>query len=161
MKKMLFLVTMLSLFSLASHAQSNMIEQQPDLIALSNESGLLSPETTIKSAPLADSNWYQQGVLDAQRMYPKKNTGAGGTFFTCLLLDPVIGLVPALLCSAHPPKTENLGVQSASLMNNEEYMKGYTEEAHKMKKKVVWINYGVGSASYFAILGLYFGTLNN
>jgi len=119
---------------------------------------LINPQTM---PLLSDSNMYQQGILDARRLYPARNTGAGGTLFTSLILDPVLGLVPAIICSSHPPKTSNLGVENADLLYNEEYMKGYTEEAHKIKKKKVWIGYGAGSAAYFAIIGIYFASINN
>jgi len=121
----------------------------------SNQSSEVAAEEIIPIST-ADNTSYQQGMLDAQRMYPARNTGAGGTFCTSLFLSPVFGLVPAFICSSNPPKTTNLGVMDADKLNDEEYMRGYTEEAYKIKKKKVWIGYGGGSAAYLAIIALYY-----
>jgi hypothetical protein len=170
MKKKLFWVAILSPFSMSLSAQSNGVIQTTDLYAFNgaqdqiiiNEASqndscfyqLLNDETLIL---LSDSNRYEQGVLDAQRLYPKKHTGAGGTFFTCFLLDPVLGLIPALICSSSPPKTENLGVTNADLLNDTEYMRGYTDEAHKLKKKKVWTGFTAGTGAYLVVVAVYLG----
>lgn len=104
---------------------------------------------------------YTQGTLDAQNQYSGKHTGAGGTFATCALINPVLGLIPALLCTSNPPKTENLGVKDANLLQDEEYMKGYSEQAHKMKKKKVWTAFGAGTATYAAVLAVVLISGNN
>lgn len=152
------------------HAQTFTNAQPNDLYASSrtqpeinmselpeNDSTIAVFQAVMSFILLSDSNRYQQGVLDAQRLYPKKNTGAGGTFFTCFLLDPILGLIPAIICSSTPPKTNNLGVADADLLNDTEYMRGYTEEAHKMKKKKVWTGFGAGTGAYLVVLAIYFG----
>ena len=75
-------------------------------------------------------------------------------FFTSALLNPLLGLVPAFLCTSKPPKTENLGVVSADQLNDQEYMKLYTEQAHKMKKKKVWTGFGAGTVTYVVLIAV-------
>lgn len=103
---------------------------------------------------IADSSKYTQGMIDASRFYPKKNTGAGGTFCTTFLLSPLFGLVPALLCSAKEPTLSNMGYPNAELIQDSEYLRGYTEQAHKLKKKKVWTAYGAGAGAYFVVLAI-------
>lgn len=103
---------------------------------------------------IADSSKYTQGMLDASRFYPKKNTGAGGTFCTTFLLSPLFGLVPALLCSAKEPTLSNMGYPNADLIQDSEYLRGYTEQAHKLKKKKVWTAYGAGAGAYLVVLAI-------
>lgn len=86
---------------------------------------------------------YAQGMKDAERFYTKKNTGAGGTMATTLVLSGLIGLIPAGICASQPPKIANLGVSNNDLLNSDSYMRGYKEQAHKMKKRKIWTFWGI------------------
>lgn len=106
------------------------------------------------ATPVSDSSLYEQGKLDAARYYDKRNTGAGGTFCTSFLLSPILGVIPAIACSAKPPKLENLKYPNSELMKDAEYVRGYTEQAHSMKKKKVWGSFGAGTAAYIAFVAI-------
>jgi hypothetical protein len=58
---------------------------------------------------------YYQGVTDASRYYRKYKGAGTGTFFTSLLLNGFVGLIPAVATSASKPKLENLGFPDAAL----------------------------------------------
>lgn len=106
------------------------------------------------TTPVPDSSLYEQGKLDAARYYDKRNTGAGGTFCTSFLLSPILGLIPAIACSSKPPRLENLEYPNSELMKDAEYVRGYTEQAHSMKKKKVWTSFGAGTAAYIAFVAI-------
>ena len=64
-----------------------------------------------------------KGKIDAERHY-KKYKGAGtGTLITSLV-SPLIGLIPAITCSASAPKLTNLGYPDETLFRNPEYYIG-------------------------------------
>lgn len=86
---------------------------------------------------------YVQGTMDAERYY-KKYKGAGtGTLITSLV-SPLVGLIPAIACSASAPKLSNLGYPDENQFKTQEYYLAYTEKAKKIKKKKVWTNWGIG-----------------
>lgn len=99
-----------------------------------------SDENTSKSS----DDMYLKGQNDADRYYTGKNCGAGGTFATTIGVGAVLGLIPAIACGSTIPKTENLVIQNRNLLNNDNYLKGYKDEAHKIKKHKVWRWYGIG-----------------
>ncbi|MFD2522486.1 hypothetical protein [Emticicia soli] len=90
---------------------------------------------------------YDKGVADAEIYYTGQNSGKGGTLITSLLLNGLIGLIPAVACSATTPKLHNLGVPNIeAYQNNPEYAKGYNTQAKKTKSKKVWKNWAIGTA---------------
>lgn len=86
---------------------------------------------------------FEQGMKDAETRYPARNTGAGAVT-TITILGGILGLIPAGICSASPPKIHNLGITDQNLLRNESYMYGYRIQAHKMKKKKIWQGFGTG-----------------
>ncbi len=107
----------------------------------------------IESEPEIDKNKLaMQGKRDAQMNYKKKNTGAGWTSATTVLLSPIIGVIPAAVCSSSEPDLKNLKVPDLELMDEYEYNMSYTEEAHKMKKKKVWTSFGISSGAWFVLI---------
>lgn len=128
-----------------------MVEESPTQTELATA---FSIEQIEASSTTPDSSMYTQGVLDANRFYPKKSTGAGGTFCTSFLLSPILGLIPAIACASKEPSVANMGYPDAQLMKDPEYLRGYTETAHALKKKKVWGAYGAGAGAYFLVVAL-------
>ncbi|MCE6988171.1 hypothetical protein [Dyadobacter sp. CY323] len=84
-----------------------------------------------------------KGQIDAARHYKRYKGAAAGTLITSLLF-PIIGLIPAIACSATSPKLENLGYPDEQLFRQPEYYKAYTKKAKKIKQRKVWSNWGIG-----------------
>lgn len=97
----------------------------------------------ILTASLPDM--YNQGELDASKHYYKYQGAASGTLIASII-SPVIGLIPAIACASTSPKNENLNYPSTELMKNQEYYRGYTEKAKKIKVNKVWKGWGFGLA---------------
>ena len=93
----------------------------------------------------ASEDMNNQGKMDAQKYYKGKNCGAGGTLATALVISPLFGLIPALACSSTEPNDHNLNYPSSIAMKNTEYRNAYKNEAHDIKKKKIWKNFGIGS----------------
>lgn len=110
---------------------------------------------TISKTEKSSVEMYTQGIKDAERFYPKKHTGAGGTMATTLVVSGLVGLVPAIVCASQTPKISNLGITNSDLLNNDSYMRGYKEQAHKMKKRKIWtfwgISFGINLAIFLAL----------
>ena len=83
-----------------------------------------------------------QGKNDAQRFYNGYKTAGNAVVATGYFL-PL--LIPALSISIattkNVPKDENLNYPSKSLMQNEKYANSYRQEALKIKKRKVWLNF--------------------
>lgn len=84
-----------------------------------------------------------KGQIDAAHHYKRYKGAATGTLLTSLL-SPVVGLIPAVLCSATYPKIENLGYPNEELFKQAVYYKAYTKKAKKIKQRKVWSNWGIG-----------------
>lgn len=93
-----------------------------------------------------------KGKQDATANYKGKHSGAGWTAATAIVLSPVFALIPALGCSLSEPSDNNLKYKEPELMNNSTYNQAYTEQAHKIKKKKVWTNYGIGSGVWVLLI---------
>ena len=83
-----------------------------------------------------------QGKNDAQRFYNGYKTAGNAVVATGYFL-PL--LIPALSISiattTNVPKDENLNYPSKSLMQNEKYANSYRQEALKIKRRKVWLNF--------------------
>jgi len=88
-------------------------------------------------------NYLRQGQMDAKRYYKGYKPAATGTLVSSLLI-PIVGLVPAIICSTNEPDEINLNYPNPELMKNPEYATGYTQQAHKIKSRKVWTNFGIG-----------------
>lgn len=88
-------------------------------------------------------NFAVKGQIDAERNY-KKYKGAGAGTLIASLVSPLIGLIPAIICSSTTPKIENLGYPSEELFKQPEYHNSYTKKAKKIKQGKVWKNWGIG-----------------
>lgn len=93
-----------------------------------------------------------KGKKDADLNYRGANSGAGWTAAASILTSPVLGLIPAVICSSSEPKEANLNYKDVELMKNADYNKAYTDQATKIKRKKVWTNYGIGSGAWLVLL---------
>ena len=93
-----------------------------------------------------------RGSDDAIANYKGANSGAGWTATTTILTSPILGLIPAILCSSSEPNDNNLNIMNKDLMKNNDYNKAYREQALKTKKRKVWRNYGIGSAIWLVLI---------
>lgn len=108
-------------------------------------------ETTTNSNA-EDDDLYSKGKEDAIAHYKGNNSGAGATMATTVLTSPLIGLIPAAIITSNEPSSENLLYPNPSLMKKNSYSKGYTEQAHKIKKKKVWSAFGIGSGLWLVLI---------
>jgi hypothetical protein len=86
---------------------------------------------------------YVKGQMDAEVNYKKYKGAATGTLIVSLL-SPLVGLIPAIACSATTPKIENLGYPDPKLFMQKDYHDSYTHKAKKIKSRKVWKNWGIG-----------------
>jgi hypothetical protein len=93
-----------------------------------------------------------KAVVDAKANYKGKNSGAGWTTAATVVFSPVLGVIPAAICSSNEPDDENLNIPDNELTKNSEYKKAYAEQAHKIKKKKVWTNFGIGSGAWVLLI---------
>lgn len=91
---------------------------------------------------------------DALIHYKGDKSGAGWICATTILISPIIGLIPAAICSYHEPENFNLKAPNRELFNNSSYNSCYKEQAHKTKKRKIWKNFGIGSAVWLVIIAV-------
>ena len=97
---------------------------------------------------------------DAMEYYKGYRPAATGTILVSLI-SPIVGLVPAVIASSSIPLKKNLNTPNTELMNNGAYERAYQNQAHKIKKRRVWNNWGVGfGVNFFLALFLASGVTN-
>ena len=101
---------------------------------------------------MANEDMAMRGKNDALKNYTGKNSGAGWTAAASVVLGPLLGLIPAGICASTKPAEQNLNYKEAELMKDYSYSQAYTEQAHKIKKKKVWTNYGLGSGAWLLLI---------
>jgi len=94
---------------------------------------------------------YFAGVDAADTTYKAKNSGKRVVFFSTLVGSPVLGIIPALLCSAKTPNTDQFTIKNRDLVSNTAFMKGYRHEARKIKRRAIWGNYIAASTLWIGI----------
>ena len=110
--------------------------------------------SNIQVAP--QNNWKTQAEDDVIRYYRGYRGSQSGTFWTCLLLGPLVGLIPAIATSAtKPSKQKYLQYPNDEYFKNVEYKEAYIERAHKRKKHKVWGMYGLGSGIFAGVAVLF------
>lgn len=93
------------------------------------------------------------GRADAKIYYTGRNSGAGWTGATTFLFSPLIGVIPAIACSATTPKDFNLNYPDKDLMRDYNYSNNYKKEARRIKRNKVWGGAAIGSIAW---LGLFY-----
>ena len=97
---------------------------------------------------LSDSA-YNMGISDAIRYYDGYTGAMVGTLVAGLIFP--FNVIPAIACSATPPKVYNLTLPDHKLNQNPVYLAGYKNQAHKIKRRKVWMGYGIGTGVIIAI----------
>ncbi len=110
-----------------------------------------TPNTSVANTS-SSGDMQIKGKQDANVNYKGKKSGAGWTAATSIVLSPLFGLIPAVACASSEPSDENLNYKDAELMKNNTYNQAYTEQAHKIKKRKVWTNYGIGSGAWLLLI---------
>lgn len=102
--------------------------------------------------PERNSN-FLKGSSDAQAYYHHPG-GSIATGLVSFATGGILGLIPAIACSATTPRFANLNLPKNAMLTNKEYMLGYISTAKNMKQRKVWKGYvlGVGAAIAFVIL---------
>jgi hypothetical protein len=106
-------------------------------------------QTTVMPVPY---EMYSKGLLDGENVYERYGGAAKSTFIVSLL-NPVLGLVPAIACASMVPADRNLMLPPSTHISDPNYLAGYREAAYKKKKKAVWNSFGQGAVlSVFALI---------
>jgi hypothetical protein len=109
---------------------------------------------TVSTPSTSSDDLFIQGQTDAVRYY-NGYKGAGTGTLIAGLVSPIVGLIPALVCSSTEPDVTNLNYPNADLMKNSDYSKGYTQKAKKIKQGKVWKNWGIAfGVNLVAVLAL-------
>jgi hypothetical protein len=102
--------------------------------------------TNMAQAPVAPKMMvgdpYILGKADA-RQYYHRYTGAGTGTLIVSLISPLVGLLPATICSISDPDDTHLGYPTPEFMNNKDYAKGYMRQAKRIKSGKVWMNWAI------------------
>lgn len=97
-------------------------------------------------------DYSMQGRLDANAYYKGRNSGAVWTGVSTAFCSPFIGVIPAISCSFTEPAHDNLNVQHPEYIKNKEYYDAYVKQAHKIKKRKVWTQFGIGSGTWLLLI---------
>lgn len=126
-----------------------------DVLMIRYENGskdIFNESQNTSSANTSSTDMAFKGKQDAITNYKGKNSGAGWTAATTIVLSPLFGLIPAVACASSEPSDNNLNYKEPELMKNNTYNQAYTEQAHKTKKKKIWTNYGIGSGAWLLLI---------
>jgi hypothetical protein len=85
---------------------------------------------------------FLKGQTDTLAFYDGYKGAGTGTLIVSLI-SPLAGLVPAIACSATPPKVINLSYPNSDLMSKPDYSNGYKLRSKKIKQGKVWKNWGI------------------
>lgn len=103
-----------------------------------------SPTYTQRNSPatLTNTDLYLRGRTDATIYYHGYRGAATGTLLVSLV-SPLVGLVPAIACSATQPSSFRVVTPDSRMLGNPEYQQGYLREARRIKSRRVWQNWGI------------------
>jgi hypothetical protein len=123
---------------------SNGIKENIDSLFKAENKG--RPEVKVatpsNNALYASQDMTNKGIRDA-KIYYKHPGGSIGTGAASLAFG-IFGLIPAIICSAIPPKISNLNYPSEEMWKNNDYRRAYRSKAKKIKQKRVWLGFGIG-----------------
>lgn len=109
-------------------------------------------EKDIPTVVMDTKEMFSKGKEDALLNYDANGTGAGWTAVTTALFSPIIGLIPAIATSTSTPRRKNLNMPDRELFKNIAYKNGYTQNAHKMKRKKIWTGFGIGTGVWGVLI---------
>jgi hypothetical protein len=107
-----------------------------------------------QSTSSSDDEMRAKGTQDAKIYYRGAKSGAGWTAAATVLTSPLLGLIPAAICASTEPSDQNLNCKDYDLMKNYAYNQAYTKQAHKIKRRKIWTNYGIGFGCWIALIAL-------
>jgi hypothetical protein len=105
----------------------------------------------VVETPSTSTDICTDAIMDANNFYVGKNCGSGWTTATTIIATPILGIIPAVACSSSEPQTQNLGFPKSELMKDPNYSRCYREQAHSIKKKKIWRNFGIGTGIWLAL----------
>lgn len=123
-----------------------------DVFMIKYKNGTKDTFKTGTKAPVNTIDMRMQGARDAEQHYKQKNTGAGGTAITTILLSPLIGWIPPAICASITPKDHNLEYPNTELMKNLDYSHAYKKTAHRKKKIRLWGTFGISSGVWLILV---------
>ena len=91
---------------------------------------------------------------DARVNYRKKGFSGGGTFLVSTIAGPLLGLIPAIICSSSTPRESKWGVPNQENMKTNEYRICYKNKVRSLKSKRVWTGWGIGLAINLVAAGV-------
>lgn len=122
--------------------------------------GVALPPPTIAAPPrdtsrapllgLSPVQRQQAGQRDAQRCYRRPGPFLGT--FGPTALNPLAGLIPAILIGRRPVAAPNLRAPQPTLLRDVDYARGYQQQADERKHHRGWAGYGAGVAAWFVLL---------
>lgn len=101
---------------------------------------------------------YIRGVRDAERHFKSYKKAAKITYYSSIV-NPLIGLVPAIANSNTMIPESKLHFTNEELMNNPDYYYGYTHQASRIKKHQIWKKWRQGSVIGLAITSVVVGSI--
>jgi len=114
-----------------------------EFISNSKDAEIIGGQSVKDTFPVLKYNddfHFRKGQDDAKKYYrPDAGTGV----LVLSLISPVVGLIPAIACSATPPKEKNLNYRNSVLIKNKDYRNGYSSKAKKIKVNKVWTNFAI------------------
>ena len=123
-----------------------------EILMIRYENGSKDVFTESQNQNAASSDKRMKGKQDAITNYKGKKSGAGWTAATTIVISPLFGLIPAAACAGSDPSDQNLNYKDPKLMQDNAYNQGYTEQAHKIKKRKIWTNYGISSGAWLLLI---------
>ena len=96
-------------------------------------------QDVVKDSSASDSAMIVLAEKDASENYTSAGPSIGTGIAT--LVNPLIGLIPAAICSSNSPQDENLNYPNEKWMKNESYAKSYRQKAKEMKSTSVWTTF--------------------
>jgi len=103
----------------------------------------VTPAATPAIPAASAQDLYLKGQQDADIHYKGYKSAGTGVLVGSLLISPLLGLVPAVVCSTAKPRQHNLNYPNYTLMQDVSYSSGYTNRARKIKSRKVWRNWGI------------------
>lgn len=120
-------------------------EQQPDSL-----SGIAQSMTA--------DELYALGVADAKQYY-KGNGAMWGSAASTMVMFP-LGLAGSLVIGATPPKVKSTLVSDVRLLEEQDYLKGYKEQAARKKRGKALAGVGIGAGIQLGLIILIVSTLS-
>ncbi len=125
----------------------NQVIPLEDLFMIKYSNGTREIITLTKTEKnLSSVEMYAKGQNDADLLYVG-NRPMVGTIISTFIYPPV-GLIEGIISASTAPKPKNFVVPEMNLLNNQDYISGYKKQAHKKKRKKVFIGFGIGIAPW-------------